>query len=56
MLRFELYPDIFNYLNQFAVIFRYPGEDANRKQARRAVKSVKIVRDFIREKLGIVDK
>lgn len=40
-------------LNPYAVEFRYPGEGATDEEAREAVKAVKTVRRFVRDKLGL---
>lgn len=45
-------PDM-ELLVRYAVIYRYPGEEASEEQARAAVKAMKAVRAFIREKLGL---
>ncbi|MFQ5640609.1 MAG: HEPN domain-containing protein [bacterium] len=50
---FELQHDILYELNHYAVSFRYPGEGAVKSEAKRAVKAVKIIRDFVRERLGL---
>jgi HEPN domain-containing protein len=41
------------FLDPYAVEFRYPGEVVTYAEAIQAVKNVKIVRKFVREKLGI---
>ena len=40
-------------LNEYAVIFRYPGENAERDEAREALKMARDVRNFLRKKLGL---
>ncbi len=44
---FEFHYDAFSLLNQYAVDFRYPGEEADKEQAKRAVKSLKVFRKFV---------
>lgn len=39
-------------LNDYAVDFRYPGESATKEEAQAAVKAMRIVRAFIRSKMG----
>ena len=51
----ELYRESLSFLTQFAVVFRYPGESANREQARRAVKIMRELRLLVRRKLDIAD-
>lgn len=41
-------------LNDYAVEFRYPGESATKDEAKEAVKAMRIVRAFIRPKLGLL--
>jgi HEPN domain-containing protein len=41
-------------LDRYAVRFRYPGESADKDEARRAVQTAKIVRQFMRVKLGLL--
>jgi len=40
-------------LNDYAVDFRYPGAFATREEARAAVKAAQVVREFLRQRLGI---
>ncbi len=40
-------------LEAYSVRFRYPGDFAEKDQAQAAYESVKVVREFIRRKLGI---
>ncbi len=49
----ELYSESLAYLNQFAVVFRYPGESASREQAKRAIKAMKQLRLILRQELGL---
>ncbi len=46
---FELLRDLLVLLNRFAIIFRYPGEEADKFEAKKAIHSVKVVQNFIRE-------
>ena len=39
----ELQKKLLAFLNQFSVAFRYPGESANREQAKKAIKAMKII-------------
>lgn len=39
-------------LEGYAVIFRYPGDFAEKDQAQSAYQAVKVVREFVRQKLG----
>ena len=52
---FEFHYDAFSLLNQFAVDFRYPGEEADKEQAKRAVRSLKVFRKFVRTFLKLND-
>jgi len=52
---FELQRDLLVRLDRYAVRYRYPGEMANRDEARLAFRSVGAVRAFVREKLEIYD-
>lgn len=49
----ELYKKSLAYLNQFAVEFRYPGESANRDQAKQAVAEMKKVRVVLRNRFDL---
>jgi len=49
----ELYSESLAYLNQFAVVFRYPGESASREHAKRAIKAMKQLRLILRQELGL---
>jgi HEPN domain-containing protein len=40
-------------LEDYAVHFRYPGEFAEKDQAQSAYRAAKVVREFVRQKLGI---
>ena len=44
-----------NSLNKYSVLYRYPGNDATKEDARGAVKDCRNVRRTIRDALGIVD-
>jgi HEPN domain-containing protein len=45
--------DRFPLLNDYAVDIRYPGESATKDEAQAAVKAVRVVRAFMRPKLGL---
>lgn len=40
-------------LEGYAIRFRYPGEIAEREEAKQAIKAVRAVRKFIRDQLGV---
>lgn len=48
----EFYREYLAYLNQFAVAYRYPGESANKDQAKRAVKFMKELKPLFKRALG----
>jgi HEPN domain-containing protein len=48
----EFHNDALAYLSQFAVTFRYPGESANRKQAKRALEIMKELRVILKAALN----
>jgi HEPN domain-containing protein len=48
---FEWISDLAISLNPYAVEFRYPGETASPKDARRAFLAAKEIREFVRTKL-----
>lgn len=48
---FELISDLIIGLNPYSVECRYPGEQANKTDAKRALVAVKEVRDFVSRKL-----
>jgi len=50
---FELQRDLLKDLTKYAVEYRYPGEMAIKEDARAALHAVKIVRTFMRQKLGL---
>ena len=50
---FEFTRDVLLLLNDYAVDFRYPGATATREDARAAIKAMRSVRNFIRQKLGL---
>jgi len=50
---FEVIRDALLLLNDYAVDFRYPGEFATKDEARAAVKAMRTVRAFLRQKLGL---
>lgn len=53
---FELVRDALLLLNDYAVNIRYPGEVATKDEARVAVKAMRTVRAFVRQKLEISDE
>lgn len=50
---FELLREPLRRLDSYSVDFRYPGEHADQTDASRALKAMKMVRAFIRSKLGM---
>lgn len=52
----ELYKELLAYLNQFAIVFRYPGESATREQAKQALNAMNILRPILRNKLGLSEE
>lgn len=48
---FELISDLIMALNPYSVEFRYPGEDATRKDTKRALIIVEEIRKFILERM-----
>lgn len=48
---FEFISDLAEALNPYSVEFRYPGEQANRQDAKMALKAVKEIREFVLGKL-----
>jgi HEPN domain-containing protein len=50
---FELLRADLDFLDAYAVRFRYPGDFAEKDQAKSALESVKVVREFIRRKLSL---
>jgi len=52
---FEFQRDLLVRLDRYAVRYRYPGESADKEEARLAFKTIKAVRAFVREKLGLSD-
>ncbi len=49
---FELQRELLVRLDRFAVQYRYPGESADKDEARQAFRSVTSIREFVRSKLG----
>ena len=49
----ELQKELLAFLNQFSVAFRYPGESANREQAQKAIKAMKIIVQILQDHLAI---
>jgi HEPN domain-containing protein len=48
---FELIKDLVKPLNGYAVQFRYPGDEAHKKEAQHAIKRMEETRKFIRDKI-----
>lgn len=48
---FELLSDLVVTLNPYAVEFRYPGEQANRRDVKRTLAAAKEIRDWVRRKI-----
>jgi len=48
---FELIRDLLLLLNDYAVDIRYPGDEATRDEARAAVRAMRTVRAFVRQRL-----
>ena len=49
----ELQRELFVQLERYAVRYRYPGESADKDEARAALKAAKIVRTIFRQRLGL---
>ncbi len=47
---FEFIVDLVSNLNPYAVAFRYPGDQADKKDAKRALTAAKGIREFMRSK------
>ena len=52
---FETYRDRLILLDRYAVRFRYPGDAADRDEARDAYRTARILRLLLRTKLGLSD-
>ncbi len=52
-VEYELHKKDLAYLNQFAVLFRYPGESADKEKAKNAIGFMKNLRELLRAKLTI---
>jgi HEPN domain-containing protein len=50
---FEMLREIVRRLDAYSVDFRYPGADADRVEARMALKAARQVRAFVRERFGL---
>ena len=50
---FEFLADLVVSLNPYSVEFRYPGEQASRRDARHALSAAKEIRDFVRRKIKV---
>ena len=53
---FELQRDLLKVLTKYAVEFHYPGELAAKEEALTAVKAMRAVRVFVRQKLGVTNE
>jgi len=53
---FEFVRDLLLLLNDYAVDVRYPGESATKEEASAAVKAMRTVRVFVRQKLELTDQ
>jgi HEPN domain-containing protein len=53
MPEFELIRDLLLLLNDYAVSVRYPGETVTKEEARAALKAVRTVRAFVRQRLPL---
>ena len=53
---FEFVSDLVISLNPYSVEFRYPGEQATKRDAKTALAAIKEIREFIRVKLNPADK
>jgi HEPN domain-containing protein len=52
---FEFQRDLLVRLDRYAVRYRYPGEMADKHEARLAFQAITAVRAFVREKLDLLD-
>jgi HEPN domain-containing protein len=50
---FEFYRDLLVRLDRYAVRYRYPGESAERGEARAALEGARAIRTFVRSRLGL---
>jgi len=50
---FEFVRDLLLLLNDYAVDIRYPGEVATKDEAHAAIKAIRTVRTFVRQRLGL---
>jgi HEPN domain-containing protein len=50
---FEMLRADLDMLENYSVRFRYPGEFAEKDEAKAAYQSAKVVREFVRQKLGV---
>ena len=50
---FELLKADLDVLEEYSVRYRYPGDTAEKEEAKATYKAVKVVREFLREKLEI---
>ena len=48
----ELQRDLLVQLERYAVRYRYPGESADKDEARAALRAAKVMRNFVRQRLG----
>ena len=49
----EVWRDNVEWLTQYSVLFRYPGESATREDAKKAIRIMKAIRSDLRLSLGI---
>jgi HEPN domain-containing protein len=52
---FELQRNLLVQLERYAVRYRYPGESADKVEARTALHTAKVVRTFIRQRLALTE-
>lgn len=53
---FETYRNRLILLDRYAVRYRYPGDTAGKDEAREAYRTARILRQFLRVKLGVGDE
>lgn len=51
----DIFREDMRILNPFSVLFRYPGESATLEESGMALKTMKRIRKFFREKLGLLE-
>jgi len=52
---FELQRDLMIKLERYAVHYRYPGQSADRDEAKAALKALKLLRRMVRDRLDLVN-